>query len=59
MARLGVISFGEVRVYALLLGENWPLILVVLGKRVSDDETMIRGGLKYTWSTGTSTSGIV
>ena len=32
---------------------------LVVGKRVSEDETMIRGGLKYTWSTGTSTSGIV
>ena len=32
---------------------------LVVGKRVCKDETMIRGGLKYTWSTGTSTSGIV
>ena len=30
-----------------------------LGKRASENESMIRGGLKYTWSTGTSTSGIV
>ena len=33
--------------------------LLTLGKRVSKDEAMIRGGLKYTWSTGTSTAGIV
>ena len=33
--------------------------LLVLGKRVNEDETIIRGGLKYAWSTGTSPSGIV
>lgn len=38
--------------------QNSAANLPVLGKRV-EDETMIRGGLKYTWSTGTSTSGIV
>ena len=30
-----------------------------LGKRTSENETKIPGGLKYTWSTGSSTSGIV
>ena len=39
----------------------WNLAVKSLasGKRVSKGEIMIRGGLKYTWSLGTSTSGIV
>ena len=32
---------------------------LAVGKRVNEDEATIRGGLKYTWSTGPSTSGIV
>ena len=43
----------------VMVTRNSVVNLPVLGKRVSEDETMIRGGLKYTWSTGTSTSGIV
>ncbi|KAF9647051.1 hypothetical protein BDM02DRAFT_3098726 [Thelephora ganbajun] len=39
-------------------GKAWGH-LVWRGKRVHKDETMINGGLKYTWATGTSTSGIV
>ena len=59
MGRLGVILSGEVRVYVMLVTRNLAVKLLALGKRVTEDETMIRGGLKYTWSTGTSTSGIV
>ncbi|KAF9782604.1 hypothetical protein BJ322DRAFT_1009126 [Thelephora terrestris] len=38
-------------------GKAWGH-LVWKGKRVSEQESMIRGGLKYKWAMGISTSGI-
>ena len=53
MGRLGVTSFGEVRPRAFLRlpadFDRW-----YQGKRVSEQENMIRGGLKYKWATGIS-----
>lgn len=60
MERPGVILCGEVRLYpSQLLRKLGPLNLFATGKRVGERETLIRGGLKYVWATGTSTSGIV
>ena len=44
--------------YPLRVREAWSLRRFVSGKRVGERETMIRGGLKYVWATGTSSSGV-
>lgn len=43
----------------VVVTRNFNINLLVPGKRVSEDEAMIRGGLKHVWSTGTSTLGII
>lgn len=54
MGRHGATCTGEVRVLRLL----WSFMLsYLLGKKVSERDERIPGGLKYRWAPGTSAVG--